>query len=291
MLHIEKIDLLCANLLENKNIHISNINNFKKILLKIRKDSHENRTVSSYRSNDGQLVYTSFQTLLSHKDEIYHMSQKENDLREKYVWIEFSKEFCLEEKIPHMIEWWSKANDIIIESGISRDEVAEAAKCPKLIIREGFVDLIKTFNNHKIPVMIASAGAGDIVYHKIKNEIGHENIEFCSNFLTYDENDIVNGISQPIIHSYNKHVITEIKKNYFEKQKLRKNIIVIGDSIGDVHMIKPMPIEILPLKIGFINFDSEILIESYLTEFDIILIDPSSLRPLEPIFTFILNIE
>ncbi|KAF1741852.1 hypothetical protein MXB_446, partial [Myxobolus squamalis] len=152
---------------------------------------------------------------------------------------------------------WSKANDIIIESGISRDEVAEAAKCPFLIIREGFVDLIKIFNDHKIPVMIASAGAGDIVCHKIKNEIGNENIEFCSNFLTYDENDIVNGISQPIIHSYNKHIITEIKKIYFEKQKKKYNCNI----------------------------------ESYLKEFDIILIDPSSLRPLEPIFKFILNIE
>ncbi|MFH8080781.1 MAG: hypothetical protein QXO84_02785 [Candidatus Aenigmatarchaeota archaeon] len=51
---------------------------------------------------------------------------------------------------------------------------------------------------------------------------------------------------------------------------MEKNIILLGDSINDVNMVKGFKYKNL-LKIGFLNFDEDKLRDSYSKNFDVII--------------------
>lgn len=52
--------------------------------------------------------------------------------------------------------------------------------------------------------------------------------------------------------------------------KNRRNVLLLGDSIGDLGMIEGFEYETL-LKVGFLNFDYDKLREEYKRNFDIVL--------------------
>ena len=84
-----------------------------------------------------------------------------------------------------------------------------------------------------------------------------KNIFVVSNMYIWDKNGNAVGINQPIIHSMNKDEtsLKEIKPVY-EKIKDRKNVLLLGDSIGDIGMIEGFDYKNL-LKVGFLNEEVE----------------------------------
>lgn len=61
------------------------------------------------------------------------------------------------------------------------------------------------------------------------------------------------GFKGKIIHVFNKNEDAIHSSNYFEKLRLRTNVILMGDSIGDVKMALGVPQPNSVLKIGFLN--------------------------------------
>lgn len=64
-------------------------------------------------------------------------------------------------------------------------------------------------------------------------------------------------------------ILKEIPEVYSNIQN-RKNVILLGDSIGDMGMIEGFEYESL-LKVGFLNFDYDKLREEYKKNFDVVL--------------------
>ena len=100
-----------------------------------------------------------------------------------------------------------------------------------------------------------SAGLGDIlvevmdafdVYHR-------SNTKVVSNFLAYDDTGKVIGIAGEMIHVYNKNESAIHDSEYFQTLKGRGNVVLLGDSIGDLQMANGVENSGNVLKIGFLN--------------------------------------
>ena len=104
----------------------------------------------------------------------------------------------------------------------------------------------------------------------------HNNIEIISNQTTWDENGVMNGYREPIIHSANKY-------NFISNEQIKKNIIIVGDGLHDALIVKDSPANISEenrkniLRIGIYENTktglSDSNLEKYQQAFDIVMIN------------------
>lgn len=64
---------------------------------------------------------------------------------------------------------------------------------------------------------------------------------------------ILKGFKGELIHVYNKHDGALRNTEYFKQLKDNSNIILLGDSLGDLNMADSVPNVENLLKIGFLN--------------------------------------
>lgn len=96
--------------------------------------------------------------------------------------------------------------------------------------------------------------------HVVANKMGFNVVTgFCDHF------------EPPLIHVFNKSEFQlESTPRYYAMIKHRRNVILVGDSRGDLQMSKGVRHD-LCLNIGFLNHDVEALVGQYVEVFDIVL--------------------
>ncbi len=138
--------------------------------------------------------------------------------------------------------------------------------------REGALNLLGISKNKKIPMLIFSAGLGDLIKEWLKY-VDKEclNIHIVSNFFKFDELGNVKGYANHIIHSSNKKEI-EIKETpYYTDIKGRRNAILIGDQLEDLQMTEGLSHDTV-ITIGFLNEEVEENLDIYSKSFDIVIL-------------------
>ena len=80
-----------------------------------------------------------------------------------------------------------------------------------------------------------------------------------------------------MIHMYNKAEVIQ-KKSAGDKNGNRKNVIVMGDSLGDLDMAAGVKDPNLILTIGFLNKNIDTSLPKYRDSFDIVLVDDQSMK-------------
>ena len=101
-----------------------------------------------------------------------------------------------------------------------------------------------------------------------------------SNFLLFDEEGNVIGMSESdddMIHMYNKADMVK-KKTKGGNNGLRKNVILIGDSLGDLDMAAGVEDPDTVLTIGFLNKNIEKNLPVYQNKFDVVLVDDQTME-------------
>ncbi|MFA5931262.1 MAG: haloacid dehalogenase-like hydrolase [archaeon] len=204
-------------------------------------------------------------------------TKKAFELHAKYYPIEISHNISLKEKLPLMEKWWGTHINLLAANGMNKKIVKDIAK-NKIILRKGTLELIKELNKKKIPLLILSAGLGDIIEEIFKfNNIKSKNTNTISNFFKFDKKGNVTGYKGKIIHSLNKEE-SEIKNTpYFKKIKNRKNIILLGDSLDDLKMIEGIHYNEI-IKIGFLNDKIEENLELYKKAYDVIILNDGTME-------------
>lgn len=94
-------------------------------------------------------------------------------------------------------------------------------------------------HDKNIPLVIFSAsglGYESIYYTFEKIHKLYDNIDIISNAFIRDEHGKAIGIREPVIHSFNKDETVLKDFPVYEEIKDRKNILLLGDSLGDVGM-------------------------------------------------------
>ncbi|XP_053570406.1 cytosolic 5'-nucleotidase 3A isoform X3 [Bombina bombina] len=199
-------------------------------------------------------------------------------LKEKYYAIEIDPHLTIKEKYPFMIEWYAKSHALLIEQRLQKAKLAEVIRESDVMLKEGFETFFDKLNEHSIPVFIFSAGLGDVLEEVIQQSgVYLPNIKVISNFMDFDENGVLQGFKGELIHVYNKHDGALRNTEYFNHLKDNSNIILLGDSLGDLTMADGVPNVEHILKIGYLNDKVDALLEQYMDSYDIVLVKDETL--------------
>ena len=205
-------------------------------------------------------------------------SEKAKELAEKYYPIEINPAIPIKEKKQKMIEWWTKVFDLFIQHKLNKKHLEKVVNKGNIMLREGAEELLKTINNKNIPLLIlSSSGIGEIIplYLK-KHKLLLPNIHIISNFFKWDSNGNAIEVKKPIIHVLNKGETAIKQYPIFNLIKNRKNIILLGDSLGDIDMANGISHETI-IKIGFLNYHIKENLELFKQNFDIVILNDSSM--------------
>jgi len=207
--------------------------------------------------------------------------QKAQALSEKYHPIEIDSKIPAKEKKKAMEEWWLSHFDLLIKTGLNKKHLKMVAESGKMKLREGIGDLFDLLKKHEIPLVIMSASGlgGDVISMFLEKEDKlSSNIYIISNSFLWDEQGNAIGVKKPIINSLNKDetVVRDFPLIY-EKVKGRRNVLLLGDNLEDVEMIKGFDYDNL-IKIGFLNEAVNENLEPYKKTYDILILNDSSVE-------------
>ncbi|MEK6885987.1 MAG: hypothetical protein AABX17_03410 [Nanoarchaeota archaeon] len=261
-------------------IIIPNPKNLEKLKVQIRKAGYQNLHVLSdfdrtltYGAIDGVKTPSIISMIRDGNHLTKDYAQRAHALFDKYHPIEVDSKIPLLKKKEAMQEWWETHNKLLIESGLSISDLEDIVKNGHVKFREGVPEFLDFLHEHNIPLIILSAsGCGDAIqlfFQKIGKD--YSNILYVTNKFNWDKNGQALSAKSPIIHSMNKDE-TILKKipEVYKIIKSRKNVLLLGDGLGDLGMIEGFNYSTL-LKVGFLNFDYDKDVESFKKQFDIIL--------------------
>ncbi|MBI2628721.1 hypothetical protein HYW74_01405 [Candidatus Pacearchaeota archaeon] len=207
-------------------------------------------------------------------------SKKANELYNKYHPIEIDANISMSEKKKMMYEWWYEHFKLLGESGLNKKIVEKVAKDlidgEKIALRKGAREFFRILKNNKIPLVIISSSVGDLIKSFLSQEkILDKNMHIIANILSYDKQGNFKEVEH-IVHVFNKdESVLEEFPNVFKEIKTRKNVLLLGDSLGDLGMIEGFNYDGI-IKIGFLNENVEEQLEVYKKFFDVIILNDGS---------------
>ncbi|MFT7800438.1 cytosolic 5'-nucleotidase 3A isoform X1 [Arapaima gigas] len=237
------------------------------------------RTLSRYSIN-GKRCPTSHNIIENCKLVTADCRKQLLKLKETYYPIEIDPHLTMEEKFPFIVEWYFKSHMLLVEQRLQKVKLPEVVRESEVCLRDGHEQFFDQLQKYSVPVVIFSGGVGDVLEEVIRQAgVYHSNIKVVSNFMDFDENGILKGFKGDLIHVYNKHDGALRNTEYFKQLKDNCNIILLGDSLGDLSMADGVPNVDSILKIGYLNDKVvEDQLEKYLDSYDIVLIKDETLE-------------
>jgi len=103
---------------------------------------------------------------------------KAHALFDHYHPIELDLSISINEKKTAMRQWWDKHDRLLIESGLSKNDLADIVANGHLKFRDGAMEFLTLLNEKNIPLIIMSAsGCGDAIpIFFEKNKLNFPNI-------------------------------------------------------------------------------------------------------------------
>ena len=199
-------------------------------------------------------------------------TKKAHELFDFYHPIEINPDISFKEKEKKMHEWWKKHFDLLIKCGFSKKIIKRVVREKDLKFRKGALDFIKNLDSKEIPLVFMSAAPGDMLIEYLKKEnLFTENVHVISNRYKFDENGKAIMILEPIIHVLNKAEISLKDFPLYKQIENRKNIILLGDSLGDADMSEGFDYNNI-IKIGFLNEKVNENLQLFKDKFDVVLL-------------------
>ncbi|KAL4217217.1 7-methylguanosine phosphate-specific 5'-nucleotidase [Mactra antiquata] len=186
--------------------------------------------------------------------------EKAYALRDKYSPIETDPNLSIEEKIPYMIEWWTQVHDLLMKYPLSKEMLYNMVANSSAKLRDGCTKFFDKLHASDVPLLIFSAGIGDIIREIIaQHSTMYDNMHVVSNDLDFDDNSAIHD------------------SDYFTNLSHCTNAILMGDSLGDLQMANGAENVKAKLTIGFLNTRVKDSLELYKSKFDIVICEDESL--------------
>nr|XP_055076059.1 cytosolic 5'-nucleotidase 3-like [Misgurnus anguillicaudatus] len=197
---------------------------------------------------------------------------KLQNLLETYYPIEIDCTRPVEEKLPLMVEWWTKAHDLLVEQKIRKDDLTRVVRESEARLRDEFQQFFHLLHEMCVPLLIFSAGIGDVLEEVIRQAgVFHPNVKVLSNYMDFDESGVLRAFKGELIHIYNKREGALLNSGHFQELHSRSNVLLLGDSLGDLNMADGVTDLQNILKIGYLNDKADERRQSYLDAYDIVL--------------------
>ena len=165
---------------------------------------------------DGVSLDCSWGVLESYRELPSSYHDRVRAAKEKYHPIELDVSISQEEKIPIMIEWYKEANRCLAESGVKLPWLPLMVEQSNVELRDQTQDMLKTLHLNNIPMLVLSAGVGDLINHIMQHfGVLHDNTTLVSNFLKFDEEGNIvglQGLIRFIILYFVSHFLTQERR-------------------------------------------------------------------------------
>jgi len=233
--------------------------------------------VDEGHSKEGATTYG----ILDNQKKKYFSERYRNTARQlytKYHSIEISPTIPLNEKIIAMEEWWSRAIDNLLEESSQLHLLPEMVEHANTRFRNGCDKLFESLRKSGVPFLIFSAGLGNCIELMLKkhNLDLSTNVHVVANYLETDESGIIRPPKGELIHVFNKNEYAIQNSKYFNTVKEKPNVILMGDSLGDLGMSKGIQHDTI-LTVGFLNQHVTDLLPTYAKSFDVVITDDGPL--------------
>ncbi len=261
-------------------IYINNEEKVNKLKEKMDKNNiciflDYDKTITSSESED------SWATTANRKVMGQEISNDLDKLYEKYGPIEFDYSMDITEREKYIIEWYDKCMELYYTYHLTEQKLKESIDNSNLILRDGVKEFLFKLYKNDIPVIILSAGIGNVIEQSLKKEkCYYNNIHMISNFIKFDDNGNMIKFCDNMIHSLNKNIDKLGNLQLKEKIEAKEYRIVIGDLVEDIYMMGKYP-EDKSLKIGFLNKNITENLEVYNKNFDIVLTKENNFYDIE----------
>ena len=252
------------------------INNQEKIN-KVKLDSNNFYVVADFDKTLTEGTSNSTWGVLANANQVgAEYKERRTALYNKYRPIEIDQTISDEEKSMAMTEWWQAHINLFYEYGLKEQAIKDAIADGNLKYREGAKDFMRKMYELNVPVIIISAGIGNVIEEFLNSENDYySNIKIVSNFIEF-ENGTIKSIKGETIHALNKNIVSldEESKKLLEN---RKNILLLGDGLADLKMISEEEKE-NAITVGFLEEKIEENLEYFNKEFDIVLTNKGTLN-------------
>ncbi len=269
-----------------KNIQVSNEGSLKKKIEIFRKRGVDRiHVVSDFDSTlttsfvNGKRVPSIISVLRDGSYLTKDYAEKAQGLYNKYHPIEINQELPIEERKKAMNEWWTEHFKLLISSGLNKKDIKKVVESGKVRLRKGISEFLGLLHKNNIPLVIISGnglGGDSISIFLKKEEKLFSNIHIVSNSFEWDERGNAIKVKEPIIHGMNKDEAVLHNLPFFNEIKNRKNIILLGDSLGDPDMVKGFDYENI-IKVGFLNEKIKESLERYSELYDVLILNDGNL--------------
>jgi len=193
------------------------------------------------------------------------------ELFNTYHPIEISNDLSKEEKDKEIKKWWRLHLELMKKYGITQRVFQDIVETQKIQLRDGVRELMTLLHSQGIPLVIMSAGLGDMISAVLKAEgLLFDTVYIVSNFFQFDQEGKATGIQDTIIHSLNKHEVETRNLSFYPTIENRKNVVLLGDSIDDLGMVAGFTCKNI-IRIGFQNEREEDT--TFIESFDITITD------------------
>ncbi|XP_057652720.1 7-methylguanosine phosphate-specific 5'-nucleotidase A-like [Diorhabda carinulata] len=201
------------------------------------------------------------------------------EISEKYSVLDKNPELSNEERMRYMAEWWNKTIEAYQDINITQEEIDKTCLDIGPSLRDEAKDFFEILTKKEVPVLIISAGVGEVLESLLKNSgIVGSNIELVTNYLKRDNEGRIIGYQSDPIHTANKN-LHDLKKTQFYKNVAdRTNLLIMGDHLGDTIVGSQLDHVDNILKIGFFYGEAEAMLPNWLNTFDIILKDDQTMN-------------
>ncbi|KAJ3311397.1 hypothetical protein HDU93_005128 [Gonapodya sp. JEL0774] len=187
-----------------------------------------------------------------------------------YYPIETSHTLTRAQKVPHMVEWWTKAHELIVQLGCTRQDVVQMVQDTPVRFREDARTVLTTCETKGVPVLVFSAGVADVIEEILRqNSLLLPNMSVVANHMIWSEENVCVGFKDPLVHVFSK---SELSLPNSHTLSDRPNVLLLGDSLGDLEMSSGVAHSVC-LTIGYLNHHREALEKEYLEKYDVVVTD------------------
>lgn len=213
--------------------------------------------------------------------------EKSNILLDTYYPYELDYTISEEEKANYMEIWYQKNMDLFYEYSLTYSTLLNCVKDSNMKFHKGCKDFLKKLYELNIPVIILSAGIGNVLTEWLKqNNSLYPNIHITSNFIKF-ENDKMLPFKDKMIHTSNKS-IDRLPLDIKEKLLSKDYILLFGDLIEDLNMVKGYDLSKV-ISFGFLENRVNENLEHYKKAYDIVLTEEASFVEIDEILNKLIN--
>merc|ERR1712032_272797 len=162
-------------------------------------------------------------------------------------------------------------NALLLSQNLTQQDVSKAVQeCDGIRLRNGVEELFQFAHCNGIPIIVLSAGLGNVIeevirlhFRKPNGRTGEhwENVRVLSNTLLWDSDVCHQGFSEPIIQPFNKS-LQDAPSEMRDFIHGRDMAVIAGDGMGDLTMARGHATTEI-LKFGFLNEHIDERLEMY----------------------------